>query len=149
LQINQYQALYSLIGTAYGGDGRATFALPDLRGRTIRGVAAPVDRGKTGGSATVTLTIPQMPAHTHSFNVDTAAGTVGAIAGHYVSTCGKSPKVPPQNLYAAPTATGLTALNSGSISSAEGGGSEPHNNMQPYLVLVYCIAFNGVYPSKG
>lgn len=153
LQIQQYAALNSLLGTTYGGDGKTTFALPDLRGRT--GVGRGVSKqgtnyqiGKGGGSESVALTQAQIPAHTHNAMGIAAAGAVNAIKGNYISSCGTTAAVPtPQNLYAAPAnAAGMVPLNPGSV--LPDGGGAGHDNIQPFLVLNLCIAWQGVYPPR-
>lgn len=153
LQIQKYAALNSLLGTTYGGDGKTTFALPDLRGRTGVGQGpnkqgTVYKQGQAGGLESVVLTQAQMPTHTHNVMGIAAAGTASAIPGNYISSCGASPKVTtPQNLYAAPAnAAGMVPLNPGSV-VADGGGAG-HENMQPFLVLNLCIAYQGVYPTR-
>lgn len=153
MQIQQYAALYSLLGTAYGGDGKTTFALPDLRGRTSvgRGVSkqgTSYQAGKAGGTESVTLTQTQIPAHTHNVMGIAAPGKVAAIVDNYISSWGASPKVTTsQNLYAQPaSAASMVPLNPGSVVADGGGGG--HDNMQPFLVLNVCIAYQGIYPSR-
>jgi len=147
LPISQNTALFSLLGTTYGGDGKSTFALPNLQG------SAPMhpgqgpglslhDLGETGGSETVTLLESEMPAHSHAWQASNAegisqtpvatllAGGVGGIAQ-----------------YAAPPSPGsLTPLADNALTPA--GGDQPHNNMQPYLTLYFNIALQGVYPPR-
>lgn len=153
LQIQQYAALNSLLGTTYGGDGRTTFALPDLRGRT--GVGRGTNKqgttsykmGQAGGLESVALTQTQIPAHTHNVMGIAAQGAVSGIKANYISSCGATGTMTPQNLYAAPAnAAGMVPLNPGSI-LADGGGAG-HENMQPFLVLNLCIAYQGVYPTR-
>lgn len=140
LPINQNQALFSLLGTTYGGNGRTTFALPDLRGRVPLHAASSVWLGESGGPSTVTLTEAQMPAHVH-----TLAGT-SDLANTNVPG-GALPATKPRggiNRYApagSPTPMGASAL-------AAAGGSQPHNNMQPYLTLSWVIALQGIFPSR-
>ncbi|NNM83233.1 MAG: phage tail protein [Burkholderiales bacterium] len=143
LGVNQNQALFSLIGTAYGGDGRVNFALPDLRGRVAVG-SNPTDYtlGAKGGLENVTLTTAQIPRHSHAFNARLEAGTTPAVADNYLSSAGGSA---PQAIYAQP-GTGIP-LNPQSIGNY--GGSGPHNNLQPYLATNYCIAVTGIYPSRN
>lgn len=150
LQINQYAALYSLLGTAFGGTS-TTFNLPDLRGRVAvsQGVNAQgkvYTRGKAGGAEAVTLTAEQLPPHSHTFAARSETGTVAGVAGNIVSTSGSNPpSVPsPQALYAPPGTP--VPLNPGSLSMAGGAGGHP--NMQPYTVTNFCIATSGVYPSR-
>ena len=140
MQISQNQPLYSLLGTAYGGDGRQTFGLPDLRGR----VAAHVDpvvgfvMGRTGGEAAHVLTQQEMPApHTH-----TAQGAYnGASANEAANAVLASSTV---NLYGKPAVQ--TPINSNTVSVA---GGQAHDNMSPFQVLTCCIALQGAYPSRN
>ncbi|RPE82021.1 phage tail protein [Vulcaniibacterium tengchongense] len=148
LPINQNQALFSLLGTQYGGDGRVTFALPDLQGRTPVGAGASADPswnpppytiGATGGSESVTLLGQQMPAHSHLFQGSTAAGTT---------------RRPTDNLYGGSTTPiyansggPQVALDPSTLSSA--GGTQPHENRQPYRCISFCIALQGIFPSRN
>lgn len=147
LQISQNQALYSLIGTTYGGDGKKTFCLPDLRGRVAVGArdipkSQPYGRGQSGGQVSVTLNIDQMPAHSHSLKAGTVAGnTSGVATGVYGSVASPSP----QNLYAPPSNPSVPLAANSIQPTGEGGG---HGNMQPYTVLQYCIALTGIYPPR-
>ncbi|WP_372788776.1 phage tail protein [Paraconexibacter sp.] len=136
LPINQNQALFSLLGTTYGGDGRVNFALPDLRGRVAvhRGDALPFLGTKTGEESH-TLTIAEMPVHDHtvqasSQNGDQPVPSVLAAAN---------------NVYAPPT--NLTALRAGTVATT--GSSQGHSNLQPFLVLTWCIAMQGIFPSRN
>lgn len=149
LQINQYQALFSLIGTAFGGTS-TTFNLPDLRGRVVvsQGTNAQgkvYTRGKAGGAEAVTLTAEQLPPHNHAFAARVEAGAVAAVAGNIVSSSVTNGSAPP--LYAAPVTTSAPVpLNPGSLSMAGGAGGHP--NMQPFLVSNFCIATTGLYPPR-
>ena len=137
LPINQNQALFSLLGTTYGGDGIRTFALPNLQGRTPLHVGSGFSLGQLGGEQNHTLTISETPAHTHTWGVtNTAASAPG----------------PTSNLL------GAVQEYSGSASNLVGmyptvlasvGGSQPHQNMQPFLTLNFCIALQGIYPSQN
>ena len=151
MQITQNAALYSLIGIYYGGDGKATFALPDLRGRlpmnfsTANPFPAPVPNvvrmGEKAGAEGVALTATQVPAHTHQAYGAAVASNKSALKGNLLAepTGGI-------NIYA-PANSPTTALNSGSITPT--GGSAAHNNMQPYLVVNFCIAIsNALYPPR-
>lgn len=135
MQITQYAALFSLLGTAYGGDGTSTFQLPDLRGTVPLGMSPDYPAGKKGGEAVHPLAVNEMPAHTHQ-----ATG----------STKGPSVTSPKDNTWAAvatayaPTAN--TTMAAQALSSA--GASAPHSNMQPYLTLSPCIAIQGIYPPR-
>lgn len=144
LSIAQNTALFALLGTQYGGNGQTTFALPDLRGRV------PINQGQgpglsnytigqLGGEESHTLISNEMPAHNHVANVSSALGTSDSPNGGY-------PAKNPAGIPAwAPTTNG--AFNPGQIGLA--GGSQPHNNMQPYLTLNWCIALQGVFPSRS
>ena len=152
LPINQNQALFSLLGTTYGGNGQTTFALPNLRGRTPIHFDASHNLGEAAGSTSVTINIQQLPTHTHLQNARTEVVPVEqanqdptnkflasaqlALQGGFTS---------PVSLYTQPA--NLTALNAASISNT--GGSQPHNNMMPYLVLNFVIALQGIFPSRN
>ncbi len=143
LSVSQNQALFSLLGTSYGGDGRVNFALPDLRGRVEVGAnQSDYPLGARGGLENVTLNVQQIPAHSHSFNARSEAGTTPAIADNYLSSAGGGA---PQAIYGQPGAA--IPLNPGSIGNYGGNGS--HNNLQPYLATNYCIAIVGIYPSRN
>lgn len=141
LPISQFDALFALIGTTYGGDGQETFALPDLRGRVIEGFDdsfAPL--GMLGGVESVSLLATQVPAHSHTVGVGTAPGTSSNPAGRFLaesSIAGLKPY----------SAAGSSSMASESIASA--GGGQPHDNMQPYLVMNYIIATEGIFPSPN
>jgi len=151
LPINQNQALFSLLGTSFGGNGQTTFALPDLRGR----VPVHADGGTPGtvsGEPNHTLITTEMPAHNHLINVDAAtAATSNTNAPASNTVLGQSIGKPPQGanfslqMYGgeAPAAS----LAPATIGTA--GGSQPHNNMQPYLVINFVIALQGVFPSRN
>ncbi len=136
-------ALFSLIGTSYGGDGQTTFALPDLRGRVAMGMGqgpglANYSLAQQGGVESVTLTATQLPAHTHPL---TASG--GAATSPFAS--GNTPALSSTNVYH-PGAPVAVAMSSQSCGAAGGNGS--HDNMQPSLVLNWVIAMEGIYPSQ-
>jgi len=138
LPINQNQALFSLLGTAYGGDGRVTFALPDLRGRVPVKEGSEMIRGQKLGAPSVTLTQDQLPKHTHMVQASSnAAGTQSDPSGALLA--------PVNGGYGAPAA--LTPLEASSVTSV--GGGQPHDNMQPYLTLSFCIALTGIFPSPN
>jgi microcystin-dependent protein len=143
LPISQNTALFSILGTAYGGNGLSTFALPNLQGRVPlhpgQGLGlTPRLRGEALGSEGHTLTVPELPAHTHSLSANSANGNDDAPAGRVMA---RSPAGIPQFAAAA-----NAAMASDAISAA--GGSQPHNNMQPYLTLNFIIALQGIYPSR-
>lgn len=143
LQISQNAALFSLLGTTYGGDGRVTFGLPDLRGRvpvhTGRGPGLSDYRmGQKGGEEQTTLTAAQMPAHSHQINAseDSSSKTPnGSVLGPTK-----------QKTYDAPI-NASTTLDNSTVSSA--GGGQAHENRQPYLALQACIALQGLFPSRN
>ena len=137
LPINQNQALFSLLGTTFGGDGRVNFALPDLRGRTPIHVGSGHTLGEKGGEQAHTLSISELPTHTH------------VLSGINVNASTNSPT---NNSLANTTAvyhaaTSLISLNPGSVTNV--GGSQPHLNMQPFLTLSFCIALQGIFPSPN
>jgi len=148
LSISQNAALFSLLGTFYGGNGTSNFALPNLQGSVPVGTGqgtglSPYDVGQAGGSSTVTLTVNEIAAHAHTLNGSSDTGTSASLTGLL-------PAVPnavagDQLMYAAPGAN--VAMNAGSISNA--GGGQPHTNMMPYLVLNFVIALQGIFPPRG
>ena len=139
LPISEYETLFNLIGTTYGGDGQSTFQLPDLRGRL------PIHQGngftlaQTGGVETVTLTAAQIPAHSHPFLASTTAGATRDPSGNVLGTAVAG------SFYRAnaPTTDALAANSIGST-----GGSQPHDNFQPYLCISFIISLFGVFPSQ-
>jgi microcystin-dependent protein len=137
LPINQNQALFSLLGTTYGGDGQTTFALPNLRGRVPMHVGAH-GLGEQGGEEAHSLSMAEMPAHTHVVNATDADANTGNPANN-VPARATTP------VYHAPTA--LTALHPNSITNV--GGSQPHANMQPFLAITFAIALQGIFPSRN
>jgi microcystin-dependent protein len=142
LPINQNQSLYSLLGTTYGGDGRTSFALPDLRGRTPMHRSDGHALGQKSGAETVTLTAAEIPAHTHAAKANSAVGTSAFPEGNYLAA-----ESAPDFAYRDPAAASATALRSGTITNA--GGGQAHNNMQPYLAVNFCIALQGLFPSRN
>lgn len=144
LPINQNQALFSLLGTTFGGDGRVNFALPDYRGNTPIHVGSGHTLGERGGEQAHTLSIAELPEHTHVLNGSTSIGN--AVNPRPVSTNGAVLAQDPGNAYSASN-QGLVTLNAGSIANI--GGSQAHNNMQPYLTLSFCIALQGIFPSPN
>lgn len=151
LPTNQNQTLFSLIGTAFGGDGRTTFGLPDLRGRTpIHPGTDPYgfhyERGQKGGAENVTLTQANMPTHTHVVSAATdVADPLPAYQDAYFSVSSDTKGVGTGDSYRA--ATNLVDMNPGFVSSV--GGNQSHNNMQPYLAVSFAIAMTGVFPSRN
>ena len=148
LQIGQYSALYSLLGTTFGGDGQNTFALPDLRGRMVIGKSSSYPLGQTGGEVNHSLIISEMPMHTHTLNATTAPATTDKPTNQTmmgVPTDIVLPQVTKNvNTYAAPANTvPLSPQTSGMT-----GGSQPHQNLMPYVTVRYIIAIQGIYPSR-
>lgn len=138
LPINQNQALFSLLGTTFGGDGRVNFGLPDLRARTPIHVSNGHTLGDRGGEASHTLSIAEVPTHTHTLVASsTSTGTQALPTNTFLS--------PLNNAYHSPAA--LTALQPGTVTNI--GGSQAHLNMQPYLTLSFCIALQGIFPSPN
>ena len=140
LPINQNQALFSLLGTTFGGDGRVNFALPDLRGRTPIHVGSGHTLGERSGEQAHTLSIAELPTHTH------------VASGTSTSTDPNGTNIPTGNLlatgseiYAAPS--NLVALGPSTVGNV--GGSQAHLNMQPFLTLNLCIALQGIFPSPN
>ncbi|CAN5908598.1 tail fiber protein [soil metagenome] len=138
LPINQNQALFSLLGTTFGGDGRVNFALPDNRGRTPIHVGSSHTLGERGGEQAHTLSIAEIPTHTHVLNGTSTAGTA-LIAANNLLAKNNIPNThaPDGNL----VAMGASVTNIG--------GSQPHVNMQPFLTLSFCIALQGIFPSPN
>jgi microcystin-dependent protein len=140
LPINQNQALFALLGTTYGGDGRVNFALPNLQGRTPMHIGNGHTLGEIGGEQAHTINIAELPGHTHSVN----AANVAATAGNPSNTRMVSQSVG-ANLYAG--ASNLKTMASQAIATV--GGSQPHENKQPYLTLTFCIALQGIFPTQN
>jgi microcystin-dependent protein len=139
LPINQNQALFALLGTTYGGDGRVNFALPDLQGRNPMHMGIGHRLGERGGEQAHTLSISEVPTHAHVANAANVTATNGGPAGGRVLAQSAG-----ANLYGA--ATNLTAMAPNTLANV--GGSQAHLNMQPFLVLNFCIALQGIFPSK-
>ncbi len=136
LPINQNQALFALLGTTYGGNGQTTFALPNLQGSVPIHFGNGHTLGERAGSSTVTISQQQLPQHAHGLM---ATNTNGALANPANGVLGRV-----NNMYTTPAS--LTTLSPASVTNA--GGSQPHTNMMPYLVLNFCIALQGLFPSK-
>jgi len=139
LSISQNQALYSLLGTTYGGNGTTTFALPDLRGRTPVFYGQGIAIGQSAGEESHTLSTGEMPAHTHMANASSLAATA---------------KTPAGNTWAVPANETTNTYQSAADGVMKGealgtaGAGLPHSNMQPYAVLNFCIILAGIYPSR-
>ena len=140
LPINQNQALFSLLGTNYGGNGQTNFGLPDLRGRTPIHVGSGHTLGEKAGEQAHTLSISELPTHTHLLNATTAQASTNVPDTNTILAASN-----PQNLYA--QATNPVAMSPAAIGNV--GGSQAHQNMQPFLVLNYSIALQGVFPSHN
>ncbi|HEX7832763.1 MAG TPA: tail fiber protein [Thermoanaerobaculia bacterium] len=144
LPLSQNTALFSLLGTTYGGNGKSNFALPDLQGRAPmhpgQGPGLSLhDLGETGGSETVTLLESEIPAHSHQLKVSLNPADSPNPAGAYAAGPNND------NIYA--PAAALTFMAPESLAPA--GGDQPHNNLQPYLTFYFCIALQGVFPPRG
>jgi microcystin-dependent protein len=139
LPIAQNQALFSILGTTYGGDGRVTFALPDLRGRVPIHVGSGIGLGQRSGEEAHTLITTELPAHNHQLNGSNQAGTLATPVGNYMPTSNTNAYAPPNTANATMVVNEVTNT----------GGSQPHNNMQPYLVLNIIIALQGIFPPRN
>jgi microcystin-dependent protein len=138
LPINQNQALFSLLGTTYGGDGRVNFGLPNLQGRAPLHMGSGHTLGERGGEQAHTLSISEIPTHVHTAVASSATGTLPVPAQAFFGVAAEQPYLPPDN--------NLGAMNPASIATV--GGSQAHLNMQPFLVLSFCIALQGIFPSQ-
>jgi microcystin-dependent protein len=138
LPISENETLFNLIGTTYGGDGQSTFALPDLRGRIPIHFGNGFILAETGGAEEITLTVSQIPAHSHAMLASTGPGTVNTPGGNVTAASPSillyAQDVPDANM--SPSAVGST------------GGSQPHNNFQPYLCVDFIISLFGIFPSQ-
>ncbi|MCF7221534.1 phage tail protein [Marilutibacter chinensis] len=154
LPISQNQALFSLLGTQFGGNGTTNFALPDMRSRTPVGYAdsvdpswqpPPVQMGEAAGSENVTLLANNLPAHTHTVNASTSDGDNRIPSNRMFATSinASGPALP---LYG-PSSGPLVTLNPQSVATA--GGNQPHPNLQPYNTINFCIALSGIFPSRN
>ena len=161
LPVSQHDALFSLLGTTYGGDGRTTFGLPDLRGRVAvhqgRGPGlTPMIMGQHPGEEVVTLTTDQLSSHNHAASISNVTGKIecNSGTGNTDSPVGHSIcKSERTNIYSTnapdqPMADGSVVLNGGSVAIGDTGGTQPHLNIQPSLATNYCIALVGIYPSR-
>src|SRR4051812_28859768 len=141
LPINQNQALFSLLGTTYGGDGRGNFGLPNLQGRAPIHMGSGHTLGERGGEQAHTLSISEIPTHVHVLQ---ASSAIGNNQFPRFNNVGNILASEPGNAYGPPNS--LTSLNAGSVANV--GGSQAHLNMQPFLVLNFCIALQGIFPSQ-
>ncbi len=154
VSVSQNSALFALLGTQFGGDGRTTFALPNLQGRVMVGQGqgaglSPYTVGQTGGSATVTLSLQQLAAHTHTLPTGTAgsAPVLPSTSVYLAKTPGEG-REPGAPIYATPATQSGSAVTMAASEAGTTGGSQPHNNMAPFLVLNYCIALQGIFPQR-
>jgi|TARA_R100001132_G_C3243402_1_gene73284 microcystin-dependent protein len=139
LPISQYNALFSLLGTMYGGDGRTTFGLPDLRGRSIVGTGngpglSTITQGEKGGVENITLTLNNLPSHTHNIGVSTSTGEEANPSGKHLGAITDG--------YAEDADANLAA-------PSNAGGGQSFNSRNPFLGINVCIALEGVYPSRN
>jgi microcystin-dependent protein len=146
LPLSQNTALFSLLGTTYGGNGKSNFALPDLQGRAPmhpgQGPGLSLhDLGETGGSETVTLLESEIPSHSHSMNGQGSNANLNDPAGSVLAR-----PFGGGNLYKLPAGAPIVSLSDQSLAPA--GGDQPHNNLQPYLTFYFCIALQGVFPPR-
>ena len=153
LPISQNTALFSLLGTMYGGDGKSTFALPNLQDQTAvsfgQGPGLSLyDQGEQVGVPTVTLLTSELPSHSHFFSANTVTGTTVAASGNQlgVGTAGTKTGSFNANIFSTAINKATTGLSPNAVSFT--GGNQPHNNMQPYLTLNFCIAMQGVFPPR-
>lgn len=137
MSIQQNQALFALFGTTYGGNGQTSFLLPNLQGGVPFHRGNGMTQGQKGGSATVTLNIAQIPAHQHQLFVSSGAATG-------TNPVNQAPAQANNNIYGPPNSV---ILDPGVMQNT--GGSQPHNNMQPYLPVVWCVALVGIFPSRN
>jgi microcystin-dependent protein len=139
MAINQNQALFALLGTTYGGNGQTNFSLPNLAGRVAMGAGNTYTQGEAAGEAAHTLSFAEMPLHNHVPNASNAPGAQPGPAGNY---------------WASDSNHGLTFGTSANATLAaaaiaNAGSSQPHSNMMPYLALNFCIALQGIFPSRS
>lgn len=137
LPINQNQALFALLGTTYGGNGQTDFALPDLRGRTPIHVGNGHSLGERAGTETHTISISELPTHSHGVSAAAVPGNTPVPTNASLAQA--------NNLYGTPS--NMTAINTNTVAPV--GGSQPHNNMQPYFTVNFCIALQGIFPSQN
>ena len=141
LPINQNQALFALLGTTYGGDGRVNFALPDFRGRVPAHFGDGLTLGQTGGAQDVTVSVANLPQHDHALRASAAPASSTVAGGNVLAKkarFGKDVFAPPAN---------LVQMNPNALTTV--GGSQPHPNLQPFLTLNFVIALQGIFPSQN
>jgi microcystin-dependent protein len=171
MPVSQHTALFSLLGTTYGGDGRNTFGVPDLRGRVPIHMGTgpglyPRDIGDRGGTEISTLTVSQMPVHNHNATVsDIDLGTITAKLrcnsaecntqepeGNTLANTNRNAYInaaPDKDMHDGSVQITQSGTAGGTVTVANNGGSQPHNNMMPYLTINYCIALVGLFPSRS
>src|SRR5690349_5960741 len=142
LPINQNQALFAILGTTYGGDGRTTFGLPDLRGRTPIHLSAQHPLGQLAGAASVTLTANQVGPHSHTLFASAVSASTGTPSNNLIAKKARFGV----DLFATPNPAKTVAMSPGAVSPS--GTPTPHDNMQPYLTINFVIALQGVFPSQ-
>ena len=137
LPINQNQALFSLLGTTYGGNGTTNFALPNLQGRVPVHIGNGIVQGQSAGEQTHTLTLQELAMHAHPVNGNNSTPNTGALLNNtWAAQSGSAYSNSPNS-----------AMNASTVGMT--GGSQPHNNMQPYLTISFCIALQGIFPSRN
>ena len=151
ISIAQQTALFSILGTTYGGNGQTTFALPDLRSRVPVHMGQgpglpPYDLGQLAGEENHQLTMSEMPIHTHTFGATAAPGTKKPIAG---GIFGDDVDTQAVDYFATPNAPGTSFVTLSPLSMPAAGSSLPHSNMQPYLAVNICMALQGIFPSRN
>lgn len=137
LPISEYETLFNLIGTTYGGDGQSTFGLPDLRGRIPVHMGSGFVLAETGGAEEITLTVSQIPAHSHTFLASGAAASLSSPVGNVLA----------ESATVNPYIQDVTNSNMNAAAITSVGGSQPHNNFQPYLCVDFIISLFGIFPS--
>lgn len=150
LAISQFSALFSLYGTMYGGDGRTTFALPDLRGRVPIHAGngpglTPRTEGQRGGVETTIMTVAEMPSHSHTGNIQTvdADADINSPRGNAISRTGQT------NIYVSGQAPNLNFMRPETVVIQNAGGGQSQENRQPVLAIRYCVATQGIFPSRN
>lgn len=138
LPISEYETLFNLIGTTYGGDGQSTFALPDLRGRLPIHQGNGVVLAETGGAEEITLTVSQIPAHSHPLLATSASGTVATPVNNLLA----------ESVTINPYIQDVANSNMSPATISAVGGSQPHTNFQPYLCVDFIISLFGIFPSQ-
>ena len=149
MAISQNTALFSLLGTNFGGNGTSNFSLPNLQGQAAMDWGdgpglTPRSVGESGGSTSVTLLQTEIPQHSHILNADSDTGTSTSPAGNLIGVAAINPRQP-HSMYVS-TAANVSMVASNVLQT---GGNLPHNNMQPYLVMNFCIALQGIFPARG